>query len=622
MRTAELDFPIGIVQLQGAPGNIRQRLGLILDYMDQARAQGVRLIVFEELATSGYLLGDRWENDAFIREIKAANDTICRASRGLTVVWGSVVADATKIGEDGRTRKYNAALIAHDGAMVSNGVLPGWVPKTNHPKYRIFDDERHFYPAAKLAAEMEVSLEQLLRAFEVTVDGRRVRLALVVCEDSWDVEYATKPARIYAAQDLDLFINISKSPWTPQKWRARNVMLTRSARSVKCPMFYVNGVGLENTGKNLVWFDGASAAVGPDGAFVWRAPQHQAGLFLYRPGAVDASTSEALVSGPQGIKEIYDAMIPAMREFFGPFPRVIIGLSGGIDSAVAAALLVDALGASRVLAVNMPTPFNSQTTRELAAACASALGIEYLVAPIGPLYEQQLELLRSLGYQTPSKLVRENIQAGIRGQVLARVSACNNGVFVCNGNKTEVSFNYFTLYGDGAGAAAFLADLWKGQIYELARYLNKLHGTEVVPQGIIDIVPSAELSADQNVDEGKGDPIFYDYHDYLLSMFIERRWDISTVLEHVLAGDLEVRIGCEPGTVARRFATREAFIADLEWAWRQFNIEFKRVQLPPVFVASRRAFGNDRRETIADAYFTDAYYRLRELYLAQTLSPA
>jgi NAD+ synthase (glutamine-hydrolysing) len=212
-------------------------------------------------------------------------------------------------------------------------------------------------------------------------------------------------------------------------------------------------------------------------------------------------------------------------------------------------------------------------------------------------------------------LVRENIQARIRGHVLAAVAACERGVFTCNGNKTEVALNYFTLYGDGAGAAAFLADLWKGQIYELARYINLRAGRELIPQGIIDVVPSAELSSDQNVDLGQGDPIFYPYHDKLLRFWQEGRFDPTDVVGSVLAGTIDRDLGCEPGTYARYFKTPQAFVANLEWSWRSYNREYKRVQLPPTFISSRRAFGFDRREAIIEAYFTNEYHRRMEALL-------
>ena len=344
------------------------------------------------------------------------------------------------------------------------------------------------------------------------------------------------------------------------------------------------------------------------GVFLWQAPEHTEGLFTHQFG----SHAAVMALRPSGIGEIFDALIFAMREFFAPFSKVVIGLSGGIDSAVMAALLVHALGQKKVLAVNMPTEYNSKTTRNLAWRCAEALGIEYCLLPIQLLYEAERGALAQAGFE-PSMHAKENIQARIRGQQLASIAACVGGVFTCNGNKTEVALNYFTLYGDGAGAAAFLADLWKGQIYELARFLNARHNREVIPQGILDIVPSAELSPEQNVDEGRGDPIFYEYHDQLLRMFIEKRWDPTTVLVSAFRGTLEHDLGCRAGTVARFFKTATAFLENLEWAWRQYNVEFKRVQLPPVFLTSRRAFGFDRRDTIADAYFSDEYYRLRAL---------
>ena len=294
------------------------------------------------------------------------------------------------------------------------------------------------------------------------------------------------------------------------------------------------------------------------------------------------------------------------------------GFWGVFDSAFSAALLTNALGADKVLAVNMPTEHNAITTRRLAKQCARALGIEYRVVPIQSLYEEQLATLMRARFE-PSTLVKENIQARIRAQQLAAIAQCVGGVFVNNGNKTEVALNYFTLNGDSAGAAAFLGDLWKSQVYEMARFINeqsRIHfGCAFIPEEILELVPSAELSAEQNVDEGKGDPIRYAYHDNLLRMFTERRWDPTKVLQSALAGTLEKDIGCALGVLEKYFPDRDTFVRDLEWAWCQYSAEFKRVQLPPVFLASRRAFGFDRRDTLADAHFSRQYCRLRNRFL-------
>ncbi len=613
----KLPFTVAVAQTRPLPGNVRANLSAMLKYIDEAKRLGAKLIVFPELATSAYLLGDRWEHDSFIDEIQSANETLRKASAGITVIWGSIKDDRSKMGEDGRRRKYNAAFIASNGAWAYNGALVGWIPKTNLPKYRMFDDARHFYPAGSLAREMNVSLRDLLHPFSVNIDGNDIRLALAVCEDLWEDEYNEKPSQIYAAQGTDLLVDISHSPWTNQKWHARDTMLRKRSRDAGAPILYVNAVGLQNNTKNLIWFDGNSTLIGRGGQFAWHAPSNKEGLFLcdLRNAEVpeDARTH---VRRQTGIAEIHDALVCATRDFLKLFPRVVLGLSGGIDSAVAAAILVEALGPGKVLAVNMPTEHNSMTTRELAQGCAKHLGIEYVVSSIQDAYSAEINALVAAGEQ-PTQLVRENVQARIRGHRLAGIAACEGGVFTCNGNKTEVALNYFTLYGDGAGATSFLADLWKGQIYELARYINARAEKELIPYGIIDIVPSAELSAEQNVDEGKGDPIFYPYHDQLLRMFIEQRWDATMVLRSMVAGTLEKDLGCTPGTIRKYFPTTEGFLQNLEWAWRQYNIEYKRHQLPPVLITSRRAFGFDRRDTIADGYFTEDYFRMKEQLLGR-----
>jgi NAD+ synthase (glutamine-hydrolysing) len=603
---------IAVAQMHPVVGALRRNVESMRGYIQQARLAGARLVVFPELITSGYILGDRWEHDAFIHEIEMLDEEVRAASAGIIVIWGSVKPDWNKIGEDGRVRKYNTARIAFDGEWVSNGMLSGWVPKTNLPKYRVFDDARHFYPGDKLAIEMGCKLEELLRPFPIMLDGEEIQLALAVCEDLWEDEYHAKLSRIYGASGADLLIDISASPWTAGKYRARDRMLQSRVQDSGLPILYVNAVGLENNAKNLIWFDGNSTFINQKGVFEWHAPQHEAGLFTFVPGEMQRSVPERL----SGIAEIHGALIPAIREFLGGFKRIVIGLSGGIDSAVSAALLSEALGSEKVLALNMPTRFNSPTTQRLAAECAKTLGIEYRVVPIQGLVDTHVRMLVDAGFSAPVGLVLENIQARIRGSsVQAAVAQAEGGVFICNGNKTEMALNYFTLYGDGAGAAAFLADLWKGQVYELARYLNQRAGRELLPQGIITIVPSAELSAEQNVDEGKGDPIFYPYHDRLLLAFTETRWDPTIVLSYSLEGNIEEKLGCESGTIRKYFSTPVAFVENLEWAWRQYNIEFKRVQTPPVFLASRRAFGFDRRDTISDGYFTEEYQELKEEFL-------
>jgi NAD+ synthase (glutamine-hydrolysing) len=596
------------------PGNIQANTNNILAQIAYAKHEGYDLVVFPELAVTGYLLGDRFEDVDFLRDIMQANNRICEATTSITAVWGSIVTYFDKRAEDGRVMRFNAACIAHNGEWVSNGTLRGFVPKSNLPKYRMFDDARQFTSSLLLAAEMQVDINMLLRPFTVIVADEHYHIGVTVCEDLWEDDYPTKPSEIYAEHGVDLILNLSCSPWTAGKSKARYNMLKKRAAHAKCPILYVNAEGLQNNVKNLIWFDGGSMAVDEFGHLIWQAPQHTSGQFELE-----------LDTEPNLISEIHDAMIAAMRQFYGPsspFKKVIIGLSGGVDSAVAAAMITKAVGKEKVLCFNMPTRHNSKRTQILAHWCAARLGVEYRVVNIQELYESHIALAKAAGYtdfsSPQAKLSLENVQARIRAaSTLALFAQLESGAFTCNGNKTEMALNYFTLYGDGAGAAAFLADLWKGQIYQLAQYINDCAGDNVIPQGIINIVPSAELSDDQDVNKGKGDPIFYPYHDLLLQAFTEKRWGAAHVLR--LASQsitvLEEALGCAPGTISKYFKTREAFVHNLEWVWRSYNSEFKRAQTPPVFICSRRAFGFDRRDTIGPNPFTQEYLSLKENFL-------
>lgn len=266
----------------------------------------------------------------------------------------------------------------------------------------------------------------------------------------------------------------------------------------------------------------------------------------------------------------------------------------------------------------MPSVFNSVTTKSLSERLAKNLGCNYAVVPIQESVDYTVNQLKGTSFTRPGKIssinisnfVKENIQARDRsGRVLAAIAAAVGGVFTCNANKAETTVGYATLYGDEAGFLCALADLWKFQVYALANYLNDvIYESEVIPQGIIDIVPSAELSSAQNVDEGKGDPLKYPYHDYLFRAFVEDLKTPEDILNWYIEGTLEKNIGCQRGLVEKYFPTKKDFTADLERWWKLFTgmAVAKRIQSPPILAVSRRAYG-EFNESQNIPYFTQAF---------------
>lgn len=625
---------IALGQMEVIPGRPDLNSAAMIQMIGDARNQQADMIVFPEMSIPGYLLGDTWEQDAFLRDCEYYGQQIIAASNEITILFGNVAIDWTKRGDDGRVRKFNAFHVAHQGKLAGADNFPyPFRIKTLHPNYREFDDTRHFFSLRKLAAELHTTVDQLLQPVRITLGKRNLSMGCILCEDGWSDDYSAKPIDILSQNhSIDLLVNISSSPFTLGKNNKRNRVFSKQAKDIKTPLIYVNNVGLQNNGKTVYTFDGCSTVYSRSGEIAaYCSP------FSAQVQTVDVSLSgschnladAAAITADNTIDRLFEAVSYGTGKFLQSIGmnRVVIGVSGGIDSAVAAALYTHVLGPENVLLVNMPSLYNSETTKGLAAKLAENLGCRYVIIPIQPSVDLTLDQLTTASLVNPrtgetSKLtvtgfMTENLQARDRSsRVLAGLAAAFGGGFTCNANKCELTVGYSTLYGDQAGFLAALADLWKHQVYELAHYFNKaVYRQEVIPRQTITIVPSAELSFDQSIDEGKGDPLIYPYHDYLFRAFMEY-WNRATpedILFWYQQDILEEKLGCAPNLVKQLFATPTAFIDDLERWWKLYTglAVAKRIQAPPVLAVSRRAYGFDHREAQNGPYFTRRYQELK-----------
>ena len=639
--------PVVLVQMEVAPGrpdrNVERMLGCIERHRD------AEFVVFSEMCVPGYLIGDAWEIDALVTDFADWSETVREASVGLTVLFGNVAIDPDRPGEDGRLRKFNAVYVCHDGAYVRRPGLPaelpnGVHPKTLHPNYRFFDDDRHFHSVRKLAGEHGRPVIDWMVPYEVPRrDGGTFRFGVQVCEDVWCQDYATEggvldTVAMWRRNGAEAVFNLSASPWTWEKNEKRHRTVREVLARSPLPFFYVNQVGAQNNGKNVVVFDGDTTVYAPDGTVTARlAPWREGELRVEegsppapvprrggdaRPGSADAP--EAHRGRARELDAILNALATGLRhldDLRGGSARFLVGVSGGVDSSLVTALLAHVLGPERVLAVNMPTRFNSALTRNNARDLCARLAVDYLVCPIEELYERVAGMVRgarfAAGEGAYTTLVDENVQARIRGaDVLAGLAAKFGAVFTNNGNKTETALGYATLYGDVNGAIAPIADLYKTDVFALARHLNEaVFEREVIPANLYDgtTVPSAELSGAQDVTKGLGDPIRYGYHDAILRQMIEYRHHLVDFFEWMLEGRFFERIGWNgTGRSLVDFSGTGAWIEDLEWLDRQLRMNyFKRIQAPPIIVVSKRAFGFDLRETQGPEYRPRRYAALR-----------
>ncbi len=618
-----------LIQMDIKPGCPSENCSYMLKQIQLAIVDKIELIIFPEMAIPGYLLGDEWERESFLRECETCNNEIMTAAEGIIVVFGSIGLDWSKKNEDGRVRKYNALFVAENKTFITPTDSPyPFVIKTLLPNYRIFDDSRYFYDLRKLAMELNVQIDKLLKPVNTSVG----KLGCMLCEDAWDIDYHTSPLTILTDAGADLLINTSSSPYTFNKNHKRQRIFPERCAKLHRPLIYVNNVGIQNNGKTIFTFDGASCIYDSHGnVLAIDKPFEESELTFSIPLNNEpfgnpvklqsdniATTAKALQYGTKKFMELCG------------ISRITIGISGGIDSAVVAAIYSLIVKPKNLLLINMPGTFTSNTTRNLALDLANKLGCCYAEIPIENSMKLTINQIDNLKLISPSNTEQqtlklsglniENIQARDRSsRILAAAASAFGGAFTCNANKAEATIGYTTLYGDLGGYLANIADLWKGEVYQLAQYLNEhIFKSEVIPQGTIDIVPSAELSSAQNVDEGKGDPLFYSYHDLLFKSWVER-WNRATPednLKWYVEGILEEELGYT-GKINEIFNSSQAFIDDLERWWNLYQGMgiAKRIQAPPVLAIKRRAFGFDHRESQMGPRYSKNYIELRNKIL-------
>ncbi|MEZ5498600.1 MAG: NAD+ synthase [Steroidobacteraceae bacterium] len=530
---AQFDFLVGDVR-----GNVEK----ILELAQQARAlHRADLVVFPELAVSGYPPEDLVFHSGFRRQVDEGLARLRASAGDLALLVGYPEYSGERI--------YNSAALIYDGAIQANH------RKSRLPNYKVFDEERYFEAGAQ----------------PTVVDFRGVRLGILICEDIWERE----PAQLACADGAEILLVINASPYEMRKQAMREEAVRKRIADVGRPVIYLNMVA----GQDELIFDGNSFAMDAGGELLMRAPAYAEGFHLLQLARLsDGVQLRAGVVTPllDDVASVYGALVLGVRDYVNKhgFPGVVMGLSGGIDSALVLAIAVDALGAERVHAVMMPSRYTADISRDDAAAEAERLGVKYSVIAIEGMFNATLEALRDEFAGRAPDTTEENIQSRCRMLILMGISNKTGKMLLTTGNKSEMAVGYATLYGDMAGGFAPIKDCSKLLVYRLARYRNTLG--EVIPRRVIDRPPSAELRPDQK-DTDSLPP--YEVLDPILEAFIEEDLSVDEIGSR----------GFERATVGR--------ILDLVK-----RNEYKRRQAPPGVRVSRRAFGRDWRYPITNGY--------------------
>ena len=527
---------IALAQINLMVGDIEGNARRVIDCARQLQGSA-DIVVFPELTLTGYPPEDLLLRPACDSRVGRALGEIARTAVGITVVVGyPAMRDGVR---------YNAAGVLRDGMIEAE------YRKMELPNYSVFDERRYFEPGSS--------------ALVFSQNG--VRFGVTICEDVW----YDGPVRRAAAAGAQVLLNLNASPFHSNKAAEREALVARRARDNGLAIVYVNLVG----GQDELVFDGGSFVIDRDGRTVAREPLFTESLALVD---FDGATPRQgkLHEFPDELGQVYQALVTGTRDYVhkNGFSSAVLGLSGGIDSALTLAIAADALGAENVEAVSLPSRYTAEISNVEARRQAETLGVTYRVIPIEPAFEAFLGMLEETFAGSPPDITEENIQARCRGVVLMAISNKHRALLLTTGNKSEMSVGYATLYGDMAGGFAPLKDVPKQLVYRLSTWRNR--DGEIIPQAVIDRPPSAELRPDQRDSDSLPD---YPTLDAILALYVEQDQSVDEI----------VAAGFERAVVAR-----VARLVDVS--------EYKRRQAPPGIKITRRAYGRDRRYPIVNGF--------------------
>lgn len=541
---------IAMAQVNTVVGGIDSNLLTIKDRLERARSLAADLVVFPELTITGYPLLDLIHQRALLERQRRALDEVTALAAGITAVVGFVDFDPGRAGSNGYPLLYNAAAVARDGQILA-------IHRKNLlPDYDVFSEERYFTPGS----------------VATVADVPGARLGVQICEDLWDANYENKVTRAQVAAGAELIVNLSASPFHVGKGRERRELLLRHVAECRRPMFFVNQVGGEDGYDGELVFDGDSLAYDASGRLIG----------LGRAFAEDLVVADVDVRSGAGVEiadretdpdaEALDALVLGVREYArrAGFKKALLGLSGGVDSALVAVIAARALGAENVLGVSMPSRYSSDHSREDARQLALNLGIAFQTIGIEAVFQSYLDTLAPVFAGAPEDVTEENLQARARGAILMAISNKTGALLLSTGNKTEVALGYCTLYGDMNGGLMVIADVSKTRVYSIARHVNRAASRPLIPLRTLEKPPSAELK------EGQVDPFDYDVVSPLADLLVEEELPVEECVQRGYARELVLRL-------ARLIRLSE----------------YKRRQAAPGIRITPKAFGLGRRFPIA-----------------------